>query len=33
VKNKVLGYFKLHKFVERRCEVVDLERQWNPLGR
>jgi hypothetical protein len=32
VKNKVRGYFKLHKFVQRRCEVVDLERQWNPLG-
>ena len=32
VKNKVRGYFKLHKLVERRCEIVDLERQWNPLG-
>ncbi len=32
VKNKVRGYFKLHKFVHRRCEIVDLERQWNPLG-
>ena len=32
VKNKVLGYFKLHKLVERRYEIVDLERQWNPLG-
>jgi hypothetical protein len=32
VKNKVLGFYKLHRFVHRRCEVVDLERQWNPLG-
>jgi len=32
VKHKVLAYFKLHKFVERRSDVVDLERQWNPLG-
>jgi len=31
-KNQVLGYYKLHRFVERRCEIVDLERQWNPLG-
>jgi len=32
VKNKVLAYFKLHKFVQRRMEIVDLERQWNPLN-
>ena len=31
VKNKVLGYYKLHKFVERRSEIVDLERQWNSV--
>jgi hypothetical protein len=31
-KNQVLGYYKLHKLVERRCEMVELERQWNPLG-
>jgi len=31
VKNKVLGYYKLHKFVQRRSEIVELERQWNPL--
>ena len=29
-KNQVRGYFKLHRFVQRRCEVRDLERQWNP---
>ena len=32
VKNKVLGFYKLHRYVNRRCEVVDLERQWNALG-
>lgn len=31
-KNEVLGYYKLHKFVERRSEVIELERQWNPLS-
>jgi len=29
-KNQVLGYYKLHKFVERRSEIIELERQWNP---
>ncbi len=32
-KRTVLGYFKLHREVDRRCEIVDLERQWNPHGR
>jgi hypothetical protein len=32
-KNMVLGYFKLSRTVDRRAEVVELERQWNPLGR
>jgi hypothetical protein len=31
-KNEVLGYYKLHKFVERRSEILDLEQQWNPIG-
>lgn len=31
VRREVLAYFKLHRWVERRCEVVELERQWNPL--
>jgi hypothetical protein len=31
-KNQVLGYYKLHRFVERRSEVIELERQWNPLA-
>jgi hypothetical protein len=29
VKNQVIGYYKLHKQVERACEVTDLERAWN----
>jgi len=32
VKNKVIGFYKLHKFVQRRCEIVDLENQWNSVG-
>lgn len=28
-KNEVLGYFKLQKFIDRRMEIVDLEKQWN----
>lgn len=32
VKNKVLGYYKLHRLVDRRCEIVDLERQWNSVA-
>ena len=26
-KNAVLGYYKLHKLIHRRSEIVDLERQ------
>ena len=33
VKNEIYGYWKLHKQVERTCEVVDLERQWNSSAR
>ena len=32
VKNEILGYYKLHKFISRRSEILDLERQWNSLG-
>jgi len=28
-KRKVLGYYKLHKWVVRESEIGDLERQWN----
>ena len=30
-RRDVQAYFKIHKFVERRSEVVELERQWNPM--
>jgi hypothetical protein len=30
-KNAVLGYYKLQRQIERGCEIVDLERQWNPI--
>ena len=30
-KHAVLGYYKLYRQVERGCEIVDLERQWNPI--
>ena len=33
VKNEIYGYWKLHRQVERACDVVDLERQWNPRTR
>ena len=33
VKSEILGYFKLHKEIERVSEAIDLERQWNPAGR
>ena len=28
-KRLVLGYYKLHKWVDREMEVSALERQWN----
>ena len=31
-KNKVLGYYRLTKWVNREADRSDLERQWNPLG-
>ncbi len=27
-KNQVLGYYKLHRQVERACEISELERWW-----
>lgn len=27
-KNQVLGYFKLSKEIDRRGEIVELEKQW-----
>ena len=31
-KNIVMGYFKLSRMVDRRGEIVELERQWNSVG-
>ena len=28
-KREVFGYYKVHKLVERRGEILELERQWN----
>ena len=32
-KREVAHLFKLDRQIERRAEVLELERQWNPLGR
>lgn len=29
VKNKVFGYYKLHRQIERSIEITELERWWN----
>jgi hypothetical protein len=29
VRREVLGYYKLHKWVQRESDIFDLERQWN----
>jgi hypothetical protein len=31
-RRKVLGYYKLHCWVRRECQISELERQWTPLG-
>jgi len=31
-RNHVRGYWKLSRLIDRRSEIVELERQWNPLG-
>ena len=33
VKNDVLGYWKVLKQIQRRSEALELEQQWNSLGR
>ncbi len=30
-RNEVVGYFKLYRWVQRECEITDLERQWNSV--
>lgn len=32
VKREVLGFYKLHRWVDRQGEIVELERQWNRSG-
>ena len=32
-KRLVAGYFKLERSLARRTALLELERQWNPLGR
>ena len=32
VKNEIYGYWKLHRQIQRRSEILDLERQWNEVG-
>ena len=32
VKNEIIGYFKLQRMIERRGEIVELEKQWNAVG-
>lgn len=32
VKNDILGYWKVLKQIERRTQVLELEKQWNQLG-
>ncbi|HWE02503.1 MAG TPA: hypothetical protein VG326_08830 [Tepidisphaeraceae bacterium] len=32
VKNDILGYWKVLKQIDRRSEMLELERQWNRLG-
>lgn len=29
-KNQVHGYYRLSKMIDRRSEIVELEKQWNP---
>jgi hypothetical protein len=31
-KREVLGYYKLHRHVQRRMETRELERQWNSVA-
>jgi hypothetical protein len=31
-KNEVLGYWKVYRQIRRGSEVMELERQWNPVG-
>jgi hypothetical protein len=28
-RNRVCGYYKLGRWIDRQCEIADLVRQWN----
>jgi hypothetical protein len=32
VKNQVVIYYKLDRWVKRESEISEMERAWNPLG-
>ena len=32
-KNEVLGYYKLHNWINRGCEATDLNRWWSGANR
>ena len=32
-KRHVFGYYKLHRWMDRKAEIAEMERAWNPLGR
>ena len=32
-RRRVVFYFKLDRQIDRRRDAIELERQWNPLGR
>jgi hypothetical protein len=31
-RNEVRGFYKLYRWIDRRAETLELERQWNPNG-
>ncbi|HQY87920.1 MAG TPA: hypothetical protein PK402_04630 [Tepidisphaeraceae bacterium] len=31
-RNEVIFVHRVHKLIERRSEIIDLEKQWNRLG-
>ena len=31
-RREVIGYYKLHRWIEREVEIGELERQWNSIG-
>jgi len=31
-RRKVLHYYRMHKLIERRMEIAELEKQWNPIS-